>query len=152
MINKHISGRYVHWAIAGAFGDNLSAQAEVLALGCDLQVEQIEFLKELGVLINYNGYGVTLSDLHIKPEELFVQLMQYESPFDLLADMNSSYYLLKQGYESDASNLETLEASYTTLSAGVYVLPCETWARRICGIFGNQLANQSPGKAHAVLT
>ncbi len=152
LINKHIGGRYVHWAIAGAFGDNLNAQAEALAKECELQVEQIEFLKELGVLINYNGYGSSLSDLHIEPAELFVQLMQYESPFDLLADTNSPYYLLRQGYESDANNLEKLEASFTTLSAEVYVLPCEAWARRMSGIFGNQLANQSPSKAHAVLT
>ena len=27
-----------------------------------------------------------------------------------------------------------------------------TWARRISGVFGNALANQSPDKAHAVLT
>ncbi|MGD8117133.1 DHH family phosphoesterase [Vibrio sp. TRT 29B02] len=152
LINKHIGGRYVYWAIAGAFGDNLNTQAEKLAQECDLQLEQIEFLKELGVLINYNGYGATLSDLHVEPAELFAQLMQYESPFDLLADTNSPYHLLKQRYESDVSNLETLEASFTTLSAEVYVLPCEAWARRISGVFGNQLANQSPSKAHAVLT
>lgn len=152
LINKHIGGRYVHWAIAGAFGDNLNAQAEALAQECDLQVEQTEFLKELGVLINYNGYGASLSDLHIEPAELFVQLMQYESPFDLLADTSSPYYLLQQGYESDASNLETLEASFSNLSTEVYVLPCQAWARRISGVFGNQLANQSPSKAHAVLT
>lgn len=152
LINKHIGGCYVHWAIAGAFGDNLNAQAEALALECDLQVEQIEFLKELGVLINYNGYGATLSDLHIEPAELFAQLMQYESPFDLLSDTNSPYYFLKQGYEGDASNLDVMQPSFATLSAEVYVLPYEVWARRISGVFGNQLANQSPSKAHAVLT
>ncbi|KKD61347.1 acetyltransferase [Grimontia sp. AD028] len=152
LINKHIGGRYVHWAIAGAFGDNLNAQAEALAQECALQVEQTEFLKELGVLINYNGYGAELSDLHIEPAELFVQLMQYESPFDLLEDTDSPYYLLKRGYESDANNLEKLEASFTTISAEVYVLPSEAWARRISGVFGNELANKSPSKAHAVLT
>lgn len=30
-------------------------------------------------------------------------------------------------------------------------MPCEAWARRISGVFGNQLANRSPSKAHAVL-
>lgn len=94
---KHIGGRYVYWAIAGAFGDNLNAQAEKLAQECDLQVEQTEFLKELGVLINYNGCGASLSDLHIEPANLFVQLMQYESLFELLADTNSPYYYLNKG-------------------------------------------------------
>jgi len=32
------------------------------------------------------------------------------------------------------------------------VLPAEKWARRISGVFGNQLAVESPEQAHAVLT
>jgi hypothetical protein len=34
----------------------------------------------------------------------------------------------------------------------VYVLPEAAWARRVRGIFGNELANAEPGLAHAVLT
>ena len=30
--------------------------------------------------------------------------------------------------------------------------PAEKWARRISGVFGNQLAVESPAQAHAVLT
>ncbi|WP_038175377.1 hypothetical protein [Vibrio pacinii] len=152
LINKHIGGSYAHWAIAGAFGDNLITQAEYLATECGLTQEQTEFLKQLGVLINYNGYGAGLSDLHIAPAVLFTQLMQYESPFELQADAKSPYYVLKQGYESDADHLTRLQAKLSTSEAEVYILPCEAWARRISGVFGNQLANQSPSKAHAVLT
>jgi hypothetical protein len=32
------------------------------------------------------------------------------------------------------------------------MLPAEKWARRISGVFGNQLAVESPAQAHAVLT
>jgi hypothetical protein len=32
------------------------------------------------------------------------------------------------------------------------MLPAEKWARRISGVFGNQLAVDSPTQAHAVLT
>jgi len=34
----------------------------------------------------------------------------------------------------------------------VIILPDETWSRRISGVFGNQLANQHPGRAHAILS
>ena len=34
----------------------------------------------------------------------------------------------------------------------VVSLPDEAWARRVSGVYGNDLANQSPDKAHAVLT
>ena len=34
----------------------------------------------------------------------------------------------------------------------VFILPDTAWARRISGVFGNELANQNPGRAHAVLT
>jgi hypothetical protein len=34
----------------------------------------------------------------------------------------------------------------------VFELPCEAWARRISGVFGNELANLSPELAHGVLT
>lgn len=152
LINKHLAGRYVEWAIAGAYGDNLFASAEALADQIGISAEQREFLKELGTLINYNGYGATVEDLHIPPAELFVQLMEYGSPFELQQDKTSPYYALKQGYEADSAHLAVLKPLESSEIAEVYELPCEAWARRISGVFGNALANQSPDKAHAVLT
>jgi hypothetical protein len=34
----------------------------------------------------------------------------------------------------------------------VYVLPDAAWARRVRGIFGNEIANAHPAQAHAVVT
>jgi hypothetical protein len=34
----------------------------------------------------------------------------------------------------------------------VFVLPDEAWARRVSGVYSNDLANASPDRAHAVLT
>lgn len=152
LINKHLSGQYADWAIAGAYGDNLFASAEKLADEIGLSVVEREFLKELGILINYNGYGSTLDDLHIEPAELFKQLMQYSSPYELKADASSPYYLLKQGYKEDSDHIAALKPCHDSSVSKVYELPCEPWAQRISGVFGNDLANQSPDKAHAVLT
>lgn len=152
LINKHLGGRFAEWAVAGAYGDNLFASAEALADKILLSPQQREFLKELGTLINYNGYGATISDLHIPPAELFRQLMQYASPFELEADLNSPYHTLKKGYELDRGHIDQIQPIESSDIIEVYELPCEAWARRISGVFGNELANQSPDKAHAVLT
>lgn len=34
----------------------------------------------------------------------------------------------------------------------MFELPSETWARRISGVFGNEIVNQDPDRAQAVLT
>ena len=41
---------------------------------------------------------------------------------------------------------------YESDICGVYLLPNEAWARRVSGIFSNQLANSAKDKAHAVVT
>lgn len=152
LINRHLGGQFATWAIVGAFGDNLFASAEALAKEQGLSNPQTEFLKELGTLINYNGYGANVDDLHIPPANLFAQLMEYSSPFDLKEDSSSPYYVLKRGYEADIYHVDSLEPIDDNVVATVYELPCEPWARRISGVFGNELANQVPDKAHAVLT
>jgi hypothetical protein len=152
LINKYLQGKYVHWAIAAAFGDNLIATATKLANDQGLADADIEYLKELGTLINYNGYGATTEDLHIAPQELFKQLLDYPDPFMLRDHPDSPYYLLKKGYEEDAANIAAMSPIVDTDNCRVFELPCEAWARRISGVFGNQLANDAPAKAHAVLT
>ena len=152
LINQHLAGRYTDWAIVGVYGDNMLASAEQLADSLGLSIDERAFLKELGTLINYNGYGASIGDLHITPKELFQRLMHYVSPFDLKRDLSSPYYILKQGYEADNQFVKSLVPIENSNVSEIYQLPCEPWARRISGVFGNALANQSPDKAHAVLT
>jgi hypothetical protein len=150
--DKHGDNPYVAWAIAGAFGDNLLSTATALANVYGYSTEQIAFLKELGTLVNYNGYGSSLSDLHIEPDALYRELLNFPNPFDLLEDKKSPYFRLKKGYEEDYRNLSSLTPIFDDEVCTVYELPAEPWARRTSGVFGNDLANQSPNKAHAVLT
>ncbi|MCK8073689.1 DHH family phosphoesterase [Vibrio sp. 1CM23M] len=152
LINQHLAGRYADWAIVGAYGDNMFTNAEQLAEVIGLNQDERAFLKELGTLINYNGYGSSIDDLHIDPAELFEQLINYPSPFELKRDLSSPYYDLKNGYEADNQHVESIVPANTSNVATIYQLPCEPWARRISGVFGNALANQAPDKAHAVLT
>ncbi|MEZ9442620.1 DHH family phosphoesterase [Vibrio sp. 10N.222.54.F12] len=152
LINQQLAGRYADWAIVGAYGDNMYVNADQLADVIGLSCNERTFLKELGTLINYNSYGTSIDDLHIDPAELFQQLMCYSSPFDLKRDLISPYYALKQGYQADYQHVELLTPIVCTDVSEIYLLPCEAWAKRVSGVFGNVLANQSPDKAHAVLT
>ncbi|MEZ9553064.1 DHH family phosphoesterase [Vibrio breoganii] len=152
LINERLGGLHAKWAVAAAFGDNLFASAEKLAKEIGLTESETEFLKELGTLINYNGYGATLNDLHIEPAKLYQQLTGYVDPLSLLDDENSQYHTLKKGYGLDRSQVLSIPPSHSDTQCKVFELPCEAWARRISGVFGNELANQSPELAHAVLT
>ncbi|GAM63347.1 hypothetical protein JCM19232_1494 [Vibrio ishigakensis] len=152
LINQKLGGQYAKWAVAAAFGDNLFASAQKLATEIDLSESETEFLKELGTLINYNGYGASLEDLYIEPAQLYLQLSQFEDPLVLLDDSNSPYHVLKAGYALDHEKVTSIEPSHSDPQCKVFELPCEAWARRISGVFGNELANQSPDLAHGVLT
>lgn len=152
LVNQHLKGQFQTWAIVGAFGDNMTKRAIALSHQSGLTSSQISFLKELGTLINYNGYGASLADLHIAPAELFQTLLTYSNPFDLLKDTSSVFYQLKAGYQQDLAQLEDIKATFEAEDYEVFLLPNAAWARRISGDFGNQLANQNPDKAFAVLT
>ena len=152
LINDRLGRQYAKWAVAAAFGDNLFASAKKLAQEINLTESETEFLKELGTLINYNGYGAALNDLHIAPADLYQQLTTYTDPLSLLDDDNSPYHTLKKGYELDRNQVLSITSTYSDTQCKVFELPCEAWARRINGVFGNELANQSPDLAHAVLT
>ncbi len=152
LINQKLGGQYAKWAVAAAFGDNLFTPAHKLAKEIGLSDSETEFLKELGTLINYNGYGASLQDLHIEPEELYQQLSKFEDPLTLLDDVASPYHVLKKGYALDHEKVVSIAPYYIDSQCKVFELPCEAWARRISGVFGNEIANQSPELAHGVLT
>ncbi|GHA39921.1 DHH family phosphoesterase [Photobacterium aphoticum] len=152
LVNDHLQGQFAKWAVVGAFGDNLFTQARQLATTLSLSEEDIDFLLELGTLINYNGYGASLVDLHIEPSELYRKLLAYPCPLMLREDSGSPYYELKSGYAADYRYIADLIPLDETEVSCVYELPNEAWARRISGVFGNELANMTPSKAHAVLT
>lgn len=152
LINGLLNNKYIDWAIAAAYGDNLVSTADELVSQHGKTKQQAEFLAELGTLINYNGYGASLADLHFDPASLYQALLAYNSPFDVEADKDSVFYTLQDGYQADHQNVTKLMPHIDNDICEIYLLPCAAWARRISGVFGNELANRNPNKAHAVLT
>jgi hypothetical protein len=151
LVNRVLQGRQLPWAVTAAFGDNLAAAARDAAAALELSVEQLSQLKSLGECLNYNGYGETVADLFFDPAELYRQLRPFSDPFAFIAE-SDAYRTLKQGYAEDMARAMTVSAADARSAGRIFVLPAEKWARRISGVFGNQLAVDSPGQAHAVLT
>ncbi|GAM69517.1 hypothetical protein JCM19236_4982 [Vibrio sp. JCM 19236] len=152
LINSYLNDNQWLWACVGAFGDNLIKQGNDLAISNGLADENIKFLKELGTLINYNGYGASLEDLHFHPAELYRSLYHYPNPLRLKEDSNSVFHQLQNGFKQDWEKVKNTDTYIEEDGFEVYILPNQPWARRISGTFGNWLANQKPNKAFAVLT
>lgn len=152
LINQHLKGQFIEWALVGAFGDNLKNSAQLLARPLSLSEQQLASLENLGIYINYNGYGSNLEDLHFSPEALYQKVVQYPSPFDFIADGRQDFEQLEAGYQADMAAAASLQAEFVNESVAVYILPDQAWARRVSGVYSNDLANTAPARAHAVLT
>ncbi|MDQ2166203.1 MULTISPECIES: DHH family phosphoesterase [Vibrio] len=152
IIDQWLGGPFHEWAIVAAYGDNLIAKADTLARNAGLTTTQAEQLKNLGTLINYNGYGETIEQLHYHPADLYQALLVYPSPFDLMKDDNSPFYHLQHAYEQDMQLAQSLEPIYKSACLSVYELPDCASSQRVSGVFSNWLANQAPAAAHMVLT
>lgn len=152
LINQHLQGRYLAWAVVGTFGDNLARSATALAKPLSLNEKKLSQLQNLGVYLNYNGYGASLDDLYFHPAELFKRTSQYSSPLSFIQGDADTFSTLQNGYHQDMRNAAESKAIYQQAHAAVYQLPNAPWARRVSGVYGNELANQATGRAHAVLT
>jgi hypothetical protein len=151
IVDRLLEGRYRPWAIIGAFGDNLHAAARKTAAALSLTDKQIDILRELGELINYNGYGATLDDLHIPPQNLYKAIAPYSDPFEFY---NHAPQLekLKTGFNEDMRNARNVSPRLASAAGQVFELPPEPWARRVAGVFSNEKAREKPALAHALLT
>ena len=118
------------WAQVALHGDGLSVHSS-----------KPEF-KELGELLNYNGYGADLSDLHFHPDELLLLCLQAKTPQNF---MNTQAFMtLKNGFESDLSHAQNV-----SITDGYYLLPNESWARRVVGVMAHRI-NESGDGPHVI--
>jgi hypothetical protein len=152
LVNGYLKGAFLEWAVVGAFGDNLFDSAEVLAGPLGLPAAKLEQLKNLGTYINYNGYGSSLEDLHFEPAELYRLVSAHASPFGFMLDGRDDFEKLESGYREDMAAAEALQPEQADASSAVFILPNEAWARRVSGVYSNDLANAHPARGHAVLT
>ncbi len=151
LVNQALTNQYFPWAVTAAFGDNLFQSAKKVAELLNLPVEQLDDLKTLGICINYNGYGMSLDDLFYHPADLYMKIKPYENPIDFIQN-DEAFVVLKEGYEQDMSKAAATVPESDQANGTIIILPDDKWARRVSGVYGNDLAQTYPEKAHAVLT
>lgn len=150
IINHYLNDAQARWAVVGAFGDNFDQAAIELGQSIGLDQQQLDALQRLGICLNYNGYGFELDDLLFHPVDLYALVHPYQDPLEFIENEQGYSKLLAQ-YQTDMNAAQHAQTEYASDCAAVYLLPNESWAKRIVGVMGNDLAKQYPGRAHALL-
>ena len=60
--------------------------------------------------------------------------------------------MLETGYHEDMSKVASVEPEQANANTAVFILPNQKWARRVSGVYSNDLANNHSDRGHAVLT
>ena len=149
LVDHCLGGAYRAWAVTAAFGDNFPAMARKKAQGHDLPLSE---LARLGVLVNYNGYGGTVEDLLYHPADLYRELSNFDTPMQFLNENKDVFNALEAGYEMDLLKAAHADIIDQTEKGHIITLPDSAGSRRISGVYGNQLAQDNPARAHAILT
>jgi hypothetical protein len=151
LVDQHLKGAKAAWAVCGAYGDNFQDLAERIAMshGLDLPMGR---LRELGELVNYNAYGMSIEDLHIHPSNLFAIFMQYSGPVEFLESTNTIFEILQSGHRADWDIAQSAREIDNSDAGQILSLPSGAASNRIGGLFGNALVDEEPEKAFAVLT
>ena len=150
IVDRLLDGRYRSWAVVGAFGDNLHTAATRAASSLKLSDHQLDRLRELGELLNYNGYGPTLADLHFPPPRLYAALKPYPDPLEFY-EHSEILGRLRHGYQEDMHRAGNTAPLLESQAGRIYKLPPEPWARRVAGVFSNEKAREKPTLAHALI-
>ncbi|MCG6940741.1 MAG: acetyltransferase [Thiohalocapsa sp.] len=151
LVDDDLGGAHRAWAVVGTYGDNFDEAAARAAAPLGLADADLALLRELGILINYNGYGATVADLHFPPAELFRSLAPYADPL-VFAREDPAFARLREGYRDDMARAEAAEIVQPGPRHRYVILPAEPWARRVGGVYANALAQAQPELAHALLT
>jgi oligoribonuclease NrnB/cAMP/cGMP phosphodiesterase (DHH superfamily) len=150
IINAILDNAQARWAVVGAYGDNFDGQASQLGQSLGLGEYELADMQQLGICLNYNGYGFELDDLMFHPAELFDLIHPYSDPLDFIENETAYAELLAQ-FQDDMARAQNASADSESTAGAVYLLPDEGWARRTVGVMGNDLAKQFPERAHALL-
>lgn len=151
LVDRYLAGRHRPWAVVAAFGDNLHDAARRAAEPLGLTEDRLAQLRELGECLNYNAYGESVEDLYFPPDELYRRLHAYADPLVFVAEA-PEFATLRAGYTADMAAASAVTPLEERSSGAVIVLPDAAWARRVSGVYANELAGRHPQRAHALLT
>jgi hypothetical protein len=151
LVDRHLHGSKRIWAVVAAFGDNLLEAACELAAPMAMNAGTLDALKDLGDSLTYNSYSDRIDDALMAPAELARVLIAHADPLRFVAT-SPVYAAIDAARRRDIAFARDITPWRVMPGAMAYVLPDAAWARRVRGIFGNEIANAHPALAHAVVT
>lgn len=149
IVNRSCDNASLPWAVTALFGDNLHDAARAAAASLGLEKSQLQQLEELGTLLNYNGYGSSLEDLYFPPDELYQKVKPFSDPFDFVAS-DPTFETLRDGFHADMTRAREINPVLKAEKYAAFLFPCESFSRRVSGVYSNQLARENPDRAHAL--
>lgn len=151
LVDDFLVGSQRAWAVVGTFGDNFDESARRAAQPLGLTGSQLDALRDLGIYLNYNGYGAEVADLHLPPDALFRRLQPYANPLDFI-HLDPAFGQLRDGFDEDMARARAITPEIDGPGHRLHLLPAAPWARRAGGVLANELARSAPDQAHALLT
>ena len=150
LVDRHLEGRHHAWAIVAAFGDNMPKVGRAMAASAGYDASTTAVLEQLGVRLNYNAYGDTVSDLCFDPAALAEAMLSFSDPLEF-AQRSPAYARLGAQYDDDLRRARTLTPRVDVRGARLVVLPDEPWARRAIGVLANEFTRTHAECAIAIL-
>lgn len=150
VMDQLLGGRFLDWALVGAYGDGLTAVAHQRAAAAGHGQGQREALRRLGEAIQYNGRGDPVRDACIPPAALLQRMGRHASPLDM-ADAEPVIDTIHLQRLEDLQHALAMGPVLQTGHARAVLLPDVGWSRRVIGTLAQALAAAAPGQAHAVL-
>lgn len=151
LVDRNLGGRHRVWAVVAAFADNLTESAHRLADTLGLDPAQRHALDQLGETLSYNAYGDSEADLVVHPALLYQTMHRHSDPFEFIRSEPVCRRIDEQR-RGDVALASAVEPAFAFPGGLIYILPDAAWSRRVRGVLANDLANQDPGRAHAVLS
>ena len=150
LVDRHLGGAHRAWAVAAAFGDSLAAVAREHAAPLRLSAGELDSLRELGELVNYNAYGESVAELLVPPAELYRMIAPCRDPLDCFSRLGI-FKSIALTRKADLENARQVGPRLRLAHCAAYVLPDAAWSRRVIGEFANRLEAEAPERALAVL-
>lgn len=151
LVDRYLGGTQRPWAIAAAFGDNLTAVAFERGAAAGLSAAELLQLRALGENLNYNAYGDQIGDLLVPPAGLLALMRGFEDPLRFIA-VSAALARIDAGRRADLALGLKVPARHRFAHGDIVVLPDAPWSRRVRGALGNELASRDPDRAQAILT
>jgi hypothetical protein len=149
LVDRYLQGRHRAWAVAAAYGDNLTVTAEQLATQSDYSADVRAHLRQLGEAVNYNAYGESADDVLIHPAYLYRVLIKHADPLQFGADQVLIDDMAAR-LRADLDRAQSVSPCHESERVCVFQFGDAAWARRVTGPWANSLARRDPQRAHVV--